>query len=101
MSKGGTKPEKKMFLQIVKQLREIIIDQHIQPGDKLPSERVLSEQLNTSRSSVSEAFRSLELLGLIETRHGGGTFLADVRAISLLKFYLHLYCKRRITKGCA
>ena len=79
------KPAKKMFLQIVKQLRELIIDRHIQPGDKLPSERVLCERLNTSRSSVREALRSLELLGLIETKHGGGTFLADVSGNQLVE----------------
>ena len=79
------KPAKKMFLQIVKQLRELIIDRHIQPGDKLPSERLLCEQLNVSRSSVREALRSLELLGLIETRHGGGTFLADVSGNQLVE----------------
>lgn len=72
------KQSKKMFIQIVKQLRELIAEQQIKPGDKLPSERVLCEQLNVSRSSVREALRSLELLGLIETKHGGGTFLADV-----------------------
>ncbi|WP_431027509.1 FadR/GntR family transcriptional regulator [Lysinibacillus sp. LZ02] len=79
------KPAKKMFLQIVKQLRELIVDQRIQPGDKLPSERVLCEKLNVSRSSVREALRSLELLGLIETKHGGGTFLADVGGHQLIE----------------
>lgn len=79
------KPAKKMFLQVVKQLRELIVDQRIQPGDKLPSERVLCEKLNTSRSSVREALRSLELLGLIESRHGGGTFLADVGGHQLVE----------------
>lgn len=73
------KPEKKMFLQIVKQLRELIASQNIQAGQKLPSERVLSEQLQVGRSSVREALRSLELLGLIETKHGGGTFLASMK----------------------
>ncbi len=79
------KPAKKMFLQIVKQLRELIMEQRIQPGDKLPSERVLCERLNASRSSVREALRSLELLGLIESRHGGGTFLADVGGHQLVE----------------
>ena len=55
------KPAKKMFLQVVKQLRELIMDQQIQPGDKLPSERVLCERLSASRSSIREALRSLEL----------------------------------------
>lgn len=73
------KPEKKMFLQIVKQLRELIANQNILEGQKLPSERVLSEQLQVGRSSVREALRSLELLGLIETKHGGGTFLASMK----------------------
>lgn len=68
-----------MFLQIVKQLRELIANQNILEGQKLPSERVLSEQLQVGRSSVREALRSLELLGLIETKHGGGTFLASMK----------------------
>ncbi|WPK10633.1 GntR family transcriptional regulator [Lysinibacillus louembei] len=76
---------KKMFMQIVKELRTLIREQHIEPGDKLPSERVLSEQLGVGRSSVREALRSLELLGLIETRHGGGTFLASVHHHQLIE----------------
>ena len=68
---------KKRFLHIVQQLRELIDQENIQPGDKLPSERVLTERLQVGRSSVREALRSLELLGLIETKHGGGTYLAD------------------------
>lgn len=71
--------KKKVFLEIVKQLRELIRNEHLLPGDKLPSERVLSERLGVGRSSVREALRSLELLGLIETTHGGGTFLATVQ----------------------
>lgn len=76
---------KKRFLEIVKQLRELIKTENIQPGDKIPSERVLSERLNVGRSSVREALRSLELLGLIETRHGGGTFLATVQHHQLVE----------------
>ncbi|MGN7478096.1 FadR/GntR family transcriptional regulator [Solibacillus silvestris] len=75
----GEKPAKKIFIQIVKQLHELIAQQNIQEGQKLPSERVLSEQLQVGRSSVREALRSLELLGLIETRHGGGTYLASMK----------------------
>ncbi|MEG0259143.1 MAG: GntR family transcriptional regulator [Lysinibacillus sp.] len=67
---------KKVFLEIVHQLRTLIRIEKIQPGGKLPSERVLCERLGVGRSSVREALRSLELLGLIETKHGGGTFLA-------------------------
>ena len=76
---------KKVFLEIVSQLRELIKHEGIQPGEKLPSERVLSERLNVGRSSVREALRSLELLGLIETRHGGGTFLSTVHSNQLVE----------------
>ncbi|MFJ8262440.1 FadR/GntR family transcriptional regulator [Rummeliibacillus sp. NPDC094406] len=71
------KPASKMFIQIVRELRGIIQDEKIPPGGKIPSERVLAERLNVGRSSIREALRSLELLGLIETRRGGGTFVAD------------------------
>lgn len=81
-----TKQEnKKVFLEIVKQLKELIDKEHIKPGDKLPSERVLSERFAVGRSSVREALRSLELLGLIETRQGGGTFLSSGQNIQLVE----------------
>jgi GntR family transcriptional regulator, transcriptional repressor for pyruvate dehydrogenase complex len=63
-----------VFLYIVEQLRQLIIMGKIQAGEKLPSERVLSERLSVEQSSMREALQSLELLGLIETKHGGGTF---------------------------
>jgi len=52
----------------------------IQVGEKSPSERVLSECLGVGQSSVREALRSVELLGLIKTRHGEGSFLASTKA---------------------
>lgn len=54
-------------------------------GDKIPSERELSERLNVGRSSVREALRALELLGLIETRRGEGTFIRDFRGNQLVQ----------------
>jgi GntR family transcriptional regulator, transcriptional repressor for pyruvate dehydrogenase complex len=47
-------------------------------GDKLPSERELSERLQVGRSSVREALRALEFLGLIETRRGEGTYIKEI-----------------------
>ena len=57
----------------------------LKSGDKLPSERELSERLNVGRSSVREALRALELLGLIETRRGEGTFIRDFRGHQLVQ----------------
>ncbi|TQR19805.1 FadR/GntR family transcriptional regulator [Psychrobacillus vulpis] len=75
----------KRFLEIVKQLRELIHQENVAVGGKLPSERELAERLQVGRSTVREALRSLELLGLIETRRGEGTFLSDFRKHQLVE----------------
>jgi GntR family transcriptional repressor for pyruvate dehydrogenase complex len=62
----------------LEQIRQIIHDDGLVAGDKLPSERELSERLQVGRSSVREALRALEFLGLIETRRGEGTYITDV-----------------------
>ncbi len=76
---------KKVYLEIVKQLREMISADNLVSGDKIPSERELSERLNVGRSSVREALRALELLGLIETRRGEGTFIRDFQGNQLVQ----------------
>jgi GntR family transcriptional regulator, transcriptional repressor for pyruvate dehydrogenase complex len=75
----------KVYIEIVKQLRKIIEKDGLKAGDKIPSERELSERLNAGRSSVREALRALELLGLIETRRGEGTYIRDFRGNQLVQ----------------
>jgi DNA-binding FadR family transcriptional regulator len=75
----------KVYIEIVKQLRSMIEHDGLKPGDRLPSERELSERLGVGRSSVREALRALELLGLIETRRGEGTFIRDFRGNQLVQ----------------
>ena len=79
------KPSSKMFLDIVGELRTIITEEGIKTGGKLPSERELAERLQVGRSTIREALRSLELLGLIETRRGEGTFLVDFKKHQLVE----------------
>ncbi|WP_409251613.1 FadR/GntR family transcriptional regulator [Bacillus sp. SCS-153A] len=79
------KPNSKIFIEIVNRIRDMISKDGLQPGDKIPSERELSERLKAGRSSVREALRALELLGLIETRRGEGTFLKDFRNHQLVE----------------
>ncbi|PLS16974.1 GntR family transcriptional regulator [Bacillus sp. M6-12] len=82
--KKTTSPPK-VYLEIVGKLREMIEEDGLQPGDKIPSERELSERLTVGRSSVREALRALELLGLIETRRGEGTFIRDFQEHRLVE----------------
>ncbi|MFS0658513.1 GntR family transcriptional regulator [Niallia alba] len=84
MNESSSK-ESKLYVDIVNHLREMIDQNGLKPGDKLPSERVLSETLRAGRSSIREALRALELLGLIETRKGEGTFLRDFQGHKLVE----------------
>lgn len=64
---------------ILKQLKAAILSGRIRPGDKLPSEKEIAEQCQSSRGPVREAIRSLEQAGLLVVRRGfrGGTFVSD------------------------
>jgi GntR family transcriptional repressor for pyruvate dehydrogenase complex len=61
--------------RVIRQLTRLIEDGALQPGDQLPSERELSEELQVSRGTVREAVQLLQALGLLEIRHGSGTFV--------------------------
>jgi GntR family transcriptional repressor for pyruvate dehydrogenase complex len=83
--------QRKVYEGILLQIHEIVQQNNLRPGDKLPSERELSDQLGAGRSSVREALRALELLGLIETRRGEGTFLKHYRhnrLIDILGYFI-------------
>lgn len=69
----------RLYQSIVAQIEGLLERGELSAGDQLPAERQLAEQLQVSRASLREALRSLELLGIVETRAGGGTF---VRAAS-------------------
>lgn len=58
-------------------IRNYIADNNMQPGDMLPPENELARQLGVSRNSVREAVRSLESLGVVETRRGSGLYVQD------------------------
>ena len=62
--------------QVVRELLRLIDETGLSPGDQLPSERELSEQLEVSRGTVREAVQFLQALGLVEIRHGAGTFVS-------------------------
>jgi DNA-binding FadR family transcriptional regulator len=61
--------------EVTGRLRELIDSDRYHAGDRLPSERSLSEDLRVGRSTIREALRTLEALGLIELRQGRGAFV--------------------------
>lgn len=60
---------------IQERIKQFIIDNGFQSGDLLPTESELARTLGISRGSLREAMKSLQTLGVVETRHGFGTFV--------------------------
>jgi GntR family transcriptional repressor for pyruvate dehydrogenase complex len=62
---------------VVQHVRALIERGELKPGDRLPPERELAVQLGVSRPSVRAGLRSLAAIGVLQTRHGAGTFITD------------------------
>ncbi|HLA80866.1 MAG TPA: FadR/GntR family transcriptional regulator [Thermoleophilia bacterium] len=62
---------------VVDLVRQLLAKREVIPGGKLPTERELSELAGVSRTAVREAIRTLEAEGLVDVRHGYGTFVAE------------------------
>lgn len=60
---------------VAQQLLGMLLGEHMSAGDRLPSERKLTEALGVGRSAVREAIAALEVLGIVVTRAGSGTYL--------------------------
>ena len=65
-----------LYLQLCNTLTEAITAGTLQPGDQLPSERKLAEQLSVSRTTAVSAYRELEARGLVRSHMGRGTFVS-------------------------
>ena len=64
-------------------IRDLINYKNLEPGEKLPSERMLSEKFNVSRSNVREAIQKLEFYGLLKSIPQSGTFVANIGVIAM------------------
>jgi GntR family transcriptional repressor for pyruvate dehydrogenase complex len=64
--------------EAVRQIELLLLDGVLSSGDRLPSERELAEKLNISRPVLRDALKELESRQLIVSRHGGGTYVADL-----------------------
>ncbi len=69
--------------EIISKIRDFIIYKNLEPGDKLPSERKLSEKFGVSRSNVREAIQKLEFYGLLTSKPQSGTFVAKIGQVAM------------------
>lgn len=73
----------KVLNSIISRIKDLIVFKNLEPGEKLPSERVLSEKFNVSRRSVREAINKLEFYELVNSIPQTGTFISNIGQISL------------------
>ena len=89
----------RIYAEIVRQVRALIAEGRLKSGDRLPPERDLAQQFKVSRTSVREALRTLESLGLIEIRPGEGTFVRRVSVESLIEPLAQVILSQREAVG--
>ncbi len=73
----------KVYEEVARRLEQFIAER-MKPGDMLPPERELAEKFSVSRSSIRDAIRRLELVGMVEPRQGSGTVVREVSADAII-----------------
>jgi len=68
---------------IISSIRDLINLKNLEPGDKLPSERMLAEKFGVSRNNIREAIQKLEFYGLLKSIPQSGTFIANIGVTAL------------------
>jgi GntR family transcriptional repressor for pyruvate dehydrogenase complex len=84
----------RLYEQLVEHLLDHIETARLGPGDRLPPERELAQQLGVSRASLSQALVALEVEGLIDVRHGDGAVI--VRSASRQQVLAALHARKHL-----
>ena len=79
--------------EVVAQIEDLIVAGVLRQGTKLPSERILSEEMNVSRPKLRQALKRLEDQNLLQVRHGGGTYVAQLMGDAMSPALLDLYAR--------
>ena len=89
--------ESTLAQRVGQKIQQVIVQNRLRPGDRLPSERDLAERFGVSRTVIREAVRSLMAKGILEVRAGSGT-IVRAPSTSFLSDYLELYLSMRSGK---
>ena len=68
---------KPIYEQVIDGIKKQIARGEIEPGDKLPSQREMAKEIQVNPNTIQRAYREMELLDLVETKRGRGTFIKD------------------------
>jgi DNA-binding FadR family transcriptional regulator len=91
--------QNRIAVEIVSQLKAAILSGRFKPGERLPTERELTEQFQVSRVVVREAVRELEIKGLVKILQGptGGAYVTDLSLDHLNSAFLDLFLYNRVS----
>lgn len=71
---------------VAEQLKKWITENKMQPGDKLPTEQVLSEELGVARHTLREGIKRLSQLGIVSSKTGSGLYICDVNFDNMAEY---------------
>jgi GntR family transcriptional repressor for pyruvate dehydrogenase complex len=81
----------KLSAAVIRQIEQLILRGILRPGDRLPSERELSERMGVSRPSLRDAIADLQERGLLDSRPGSGVFVAEVLGSAFSPALINLF----------
>ncbi len=96
---GGGVP---IYLQVVQQVKHRVACGELKPGERLPSVRDLAEQLQVNPNTIAKAIVELEREGIVETRRGSGTYIAEqgtTLSLAERRRLIHEACDRTAIEG--
>jgi GntR family transcriptional repressor for pyruvate dehydrogenase complex len=88
-----TVQSEKLSSAVVRQIEQLILRGILRPGDRLPSERELSERMGVSRPSLRDAIADLHERGLLDSRPGSGVFVAEVLGSAFSPALINLFSR--------
>jgi GntR family uxuAB operon transcriptional repressor len=89
--------EPRLYRVVSARIEELIRDENIRPGERLPAERDLATKLGVSRTSLREALIALELGGMVEVRGGSGVYVSVLAARRLIEVEVAALAARNAT----
>ena len=70
-----------IYRQIIQQIEYAILSERMRPGDRLPTIRSLAVELKTNPNTIAKAYGELEILGILETQVGSGTYISNKKPV--------------------
>lgn len=83
------------YEQVAEQIQRLIATGALKTGDRLPAERELAAKFGVGRSSLRDAIRTLEVMGIVESMHGAGTVIRELSTDALVVPLSSVLLRRR------